>query len=147
MSLIRVAETVDATPQEVWEVVADPRNLPLWNRHIREVHDVPDHGLKEGSRYWTTVSALGVSVRVDAEVEEIDPPRFARVRLTGPVDAVVRTWVGPAGSGKSRLEHEVEYHLRGGPVGELLERALRTFGGQTLLRRGIRAQKRQVETG
>jgi uncharacterized protein YndB with AHSA1/START domain len=147
MSVVRASETIDASPQEVWEIVSDPHNLPLWNRHIREVRDVPEHGLKEGSRYWTRLSFLGVSARVDAEVEEIDPPRFARIRLTGPVDAVVRTWVRPAGSGRSRLEHEIEYRMRGGPVGELLARALRTFGGQTLLRRGTRAQKRQVESG
>jgi uncharacterized protein YndB with AHSA1/START domain len=147
MSVVRASETIDASPQEVWEIVSDPHNLPLWNRHIREVRDVPEHGLKEGTRYWTRLSFLGVSARVDAEVEEIDPPRFARIRLTGPLDAVVRTWVRPAGSGRSRLEHEIEYHLRGGPVGELLARALRTLGGQTLLRRGTRAQKRQIESG
>lgn len=147
MSVVRTSEIVDASPQEVWDVVSDPHNLPLWNRHIREVHDVPEHGIKEGTTYWTRVSFLGVSARVDAEVEEVDPPRFSRIRLTGPLEATVRTWVNPAGSGRSRLEHEVEYHLRGGPVGELVARGLQTLGARTLLRLGTRAQKRQVESG
>jgi len=60
---------------------------------------------------------------------------------------VVTTWVRPAGSRRSRLEHEVEYHLPGGPVGELLARTVRLLGGRQLLRRGIRAQKRHVEAG
>jgi uncharacterized protein YndB with AHSA1/START domain len=147
MSVVRASEVVEASPQEVWAVISDPNNLPLWNRRIREVRDVPEHGLKEGTTYWTRLSFLGVSARVDAEVEEVDPPRFSRIRLTGPVEATVRTWVSPAGAGRSRLEHEIEYHLRGGPVGELLARGLRTFGAQTLLRRGTRAQKRQIESG
>ncbi|MGH2675818.1 MAG: SRPBCC family protein [Actinomycetota bacterium] len=147
MSLIRESIVVDAPPQDVWTVVADPRNLPRWNRFIRAVHDVPDDGLREGARYWTDLGGLGVSVRVRADVEELDPPRYSRVRLTGPVDAVVRTWIRPAGSRRSRLEHEVEYRLRGGAVGELLARTVRLLGGRALLRRGIRAQKRQVEEG
>lgn len=145
MTTVRHWEMVDAPPEEVWEVVADPRNLPKWNRHIRAVHDVPEEGLREGSRYRTELSFLGVTFRVEARVEEIDPPRFARLRLSGPVDATVRTWVRPAGPGRTRLEHEVDYGLRGGPVGSLIARGLRMLGASQLLRRGVRAQKQQVE--
>ena len=147
MSVVRQWTVVDATPEEVWEVVSDPRNLPRWNRSIRSVHDVPEDGLKSGSTYWTEIGGMGVNVRVKAEVEDIDPPRFARIRLSGPVDAVVRTWVRPVGTRRSRLEHEVDYRLRGGPLGALIARGLRAFGAPTLLKRGLRAQKRQVETG
>jgi uncharacterized protein YndB with AHSA1/START domain len=147
--LSRISESlvVEASPEEVWDVVADPRNLPRWNRFIRSVRDVPENGLRAGSKYWTVLGGLGVSVKVRAEVEEIEPPRYSRVRLSGPLDAVVTTWVRPAGSGRSRLEHEVEYHLRGGAVGELFARSVRLLGGRQLLRRGIRAQKWQIEAG
>ncbi|MEI4896416.1 hypothetical protein Q8G71_34560, partial [Klebsiella pneumoniae] len=67
--------------------------------------------------------------------------------LTGPIDAVITTWVRPLGSRRSRLEHEVDYHLGGGAVGELIARTVRLLGGRQLLRRGIRAQMRQVERG
>jgi len=147
VSRIREAVIVDASPEEVWAVVSDPRNLPRWNRLIRVVQDVPENGLREGSKYWAEIGGLGVSVRVRADVEELDPPRYGRVRLSGPIDAVVRTWIRPTGSDRSRLEHEVDYRLRGGPVGEVIARTVRLLGGPTLLRRGIRAQKRQVEEG
>jgi ligand-binding SRPBCC domain-containing protein len=145
MTVVRVSERIAALPEDVWVVVSDPHNLPMWNRHIREVHDVPEHGLKEGTKYWTRISFLGVSARIDAEVQEVDAPRFSRIRLTGPLDATVRTWVQPDGSGRSILEHEVDYHLKGGPIGELVARGLRALGARTLLRRGTRAQKRQIE--
>ncbi|MGH2724121.1 MAG: SRPBCC family protein [Actinomycetota bacterium] len=145
MTTVRHWEVVEAPPEEVWAVVSDPRNLPRWNRYIRSVHGVPQNGLRPGSRYWTQLAVMGVTFRVDAEVEEIDPPRFARVRLSGPVDAIVRTWVRPAGRDRSRLEHEVDYRLRGGPIGGIVARGLRVFGAPTLLRRGVRAQKRHAE--
>jgi uncharacterized membrane protein len=147
MSVVRQWTVVDATPEEVWEVVADPRNLPRWSRYVRSVDGVPEDGLRTGSTYWTDIGAMGVDVRVKADVEEIDPPRFARVRLSGPVDAVVRTWIRPVGTRRSRLEHEVDYRLRGGPFGAAIARVLKAFGAPTLVRRGLRAQKRQVEAG
>lgn len=147
MSVVRQQVVVDAPPDEVWRVVADPRNLPRWNRYIRSVEGVPNGALSPGDRYTTTLGALGATVRVDAHVEEIDPPRFSRIRLSGPIEAVVRTWVRPIGTGRARLEHEVDYRLRGGPVGEVIARALRITGAPALLRHGIRAQKRQAEGG
>jgi uncharacterized membrane protein len=145
MSVVRQWTVIDAAPEEVWAVIADPRNLPRWNRYIRSVHDVPENGLRQGSTYWTEMGVMGVSFRVKARVEEIDPPRFSRVHLSGPLDAVIRTWVRPVGTRRSRLEHEVDYRLRGGPIGAVIARGLRLLGGPTLLKRGLRAQKRQVE--
>jgi uncharacterized protein YndB with AHSA1/START domain len=145
---IRESIIVDAPVEEVWSVVSDPRNLPRWNKHIVAVDDVPDDGLKEGARYWTELGGAGVHFRVGAQVEEFDPPRYSRIRLSGPIDADVQTWVHPAGRLRSRLEHQVDYHLHHtGPFDDLIGRALRVFGATTLLRRGIRAQKQQVEQG
>ena len=145
MSVVRHQAVVDAPPDEVWRVVADPHNLPRWNRYIRSVEGVPNGDLKQGDRYTTTLGVMGVTFRVDAQVEEIDPPRFSRIRLSGPLEAVVRTWVRPIGSGRSRLEHEVDYRLRGGPVGDVIARGLKLVGAPMLLKRGVRAQKRQAE--
>jgi uncharacterized protein YndB with AHSA1/START domain len=146
----RIRETVivEAPVEDAWNVVSDPRNLPRWNKHITDVHDVPEDGLKPGSRYWTELGGAGFHFRVRAQVEEWEPPRYSRIRLSGPLDAIVHTWVHPAGTHRSRLEHQVDYHLHHtGPLDELIGKALRVFGARTLLRRGIRAQKQQVEAG
>ncbi len=145
VTTIRHSVEIDATPDEVWEIVGDPRNLPRWNRHIVAVHEVPPTGLKPGARYWTEMGGFGVRFRILAEVVELEPPRYSWLRLSGPVVASVRTWVHPAGGGRSTLEHEVDYHVRGGPVGEVVGRALRLLGASRMLKRGIEAQKRQVE--
>jgi uncharacterized membrane protein len=142
---IRESAIVDATPEEVWRVVADPRNLPRWNRYILAVNGVPEDGLSEGDRYWTVMGGFGARFRVRADVEAIDPNRYAKIRLTGPIRAVVQTWIRPAGRKRSRLEHQVDYDVPGGPIGAVVGRALRHLGAVAMLRRGVRAQKRQVE--
>ena len=145
MTRIRESAIVHAPPEEVWRVVSDPRNLPRWNRYVRAVHDVPEDGLSKGDRYWTEMGGFGVRFRIRAHVLESEPNRYAKIRLTGPLEAIVQTWVHPAGRRRSRLEHQVDYHVPGGPVGGVVARALRHLGATAMLRRGVRSQKRQIE--
>ena len=147
MTVIRQATVIDARPEEVWSVISDPGNLPRWNSLIRVVRGVPPNGLKPGDRYATEIGVLGARFEVSARVLEIDPPRSSMIRLTGPLEATVRTWLRPVGKTRTRLEHEVDYRLKGGPIGALVARGVKHLGAPTILKRGIRAQKRQVERG
>jgi uncharacterized protein YndB with AHSA1/START domain len=145
----RISETVtvDAPAKEVWDVVSDPRHLPKWDRHITKVLGVPPGGLEEGIEYSTVVTFFGVNAHVDAEVEEIRPPEYARIRLSGPViQAIVTTEVEEIDDGRSGLTQSVDYRLRGGPLGRLASEALNVTGGPSkALRKGMLAQKEQVE--
>jgi carbon monoxide dehydrogenase subunit G len=145
VTVVTVEADVDAPPDRVWEVVADPRNLTRWDRHIAAVHGVPEGGLKRGSEYDTEIRFMGVRVNVHADVMEIEPPRFSKVRLRGLVDATVETSLKPLDGDRTRLRHRVDYRFRGGPLGDLGARAVRAMGGAGLLRRGVQAQKRQAE--
>lgn len=145
MTVVRQSVVVDAPPDEVWRVIADPRNLPRWNSHLRDVYDVPDHELVPGDRYGIVLRVLGVSVRIAALVVEIQPRRYSEVVLSGPVDATVRTYVRPIGTHRARLEHEVHYRFAGGPLGELVARGVKLLGAGTIIRRGLKAQKAHVE--
>jgi carbon monoxide dehydrogenase subunit G len=146
VSRARVTVEVRAPAQDVWNVIADPRNLLRWDRHISKVEGVPSSGLTKGSKYSTRVRFMGVSARLDAEVLDIDPPRYAKVRLRGLMDATVETTVTSLGNVRSRIEHVVDYDFRGGPLGKLAAKGLKMTGGPHLvLRRGTMAQKRQAE--
>jgi uncharacterized protein YndB with AHSA1/START domain len=146
-SRVRESIVIDAPPQEVWRVIADPRNLPRWNPHIAAVHGVPDEGLKPGTRYQSELRFVGAHAKVDAEVIELEPGRYSEIELSGPVWATVRTFLRPIGKHQTRVEHEVEYRFRGGPIGGVVARVVRLLGAPTLLRRGLRAQKVQREEG
>lgn len=147
MSSIRETAIVDAPPEDVWLVVADVRNLPRWNSHIREVVDAPDRELRAGDSYRVKMRFVGVTSWVRAEVLEIEPVSYSMIRLSGIVNATVRTVVKPVGDRRTHLEHEIDYHFPGGPVGELAARTVRHLGAPAILRRGVRAQKEQVEEG
>lgn len=145
MTTVQQSVMVDAPPDEVWRVIADPRNLPRWNSHIRDTFDVPAHELGPGDRYGIELRILGVPIRIRAEVAEIQPRRYSEVMLSGPVDATVRTYVRAVGTHRTRLEHEVHYRFAGGPLGELVARGVKLLGAGTIIRRGLKAQKAQVE--
>jgi uncharacterized membrane protein len=137
---------VDAPAERTWAVVGDPTNLPHWDRHIVRVTGVPPDGLGADLEYVTEMRFMGVHARVRAHVLEWDPPRRARIRLQGVLDATVTSTVEALGTDRSRLEHVVEYRFRGGPLGDLAARSLALVGGaQYALRRGTIAQKHEIE--
>jgi carbon monoxide dehydrogenase subunit G len=145
VTVLTVETEVEAAPEHVWEVVADPRNLTSWDRHIAAVHGVPEDGLKRGSEYDTEIRFMGIRVNVHADVIEIEAPRYSKIRLRGVVDATVETTLEPVDGSRTRLRHRVDYRFKGGPLGDLGARAVRAMGGASLLKRGVQAQKRQAE--
>jgi hypothetical protein len=141
-----VSVEVNAPPERVWAVAADPRHLPRWERHIISVEDLPPDGLSKGATYTVVMRFVAVRARVHAEVLEWSPPGYAAVRLSGLLDAIVRTTITPIGPRRSRLEHDVEYSFRGGALGDLAARSLQVVGGaQLALRIGTLAQKHEIE--
>ena len=145
MSVVEVAVDVDAPREDVWKVVADPKNLPQWNRHIIAVEGVPENGLREGSQYTTHLSFMGVRVKTDAKVVELRRPEYAKVRLFGLVDGTVETWLETRDGDKTRLRHRIDYRFKGGPLGAFAARAVSMMGASRLLRRGAESQKAQAE--
>ena len=145
MSVVEAAVEVDATPEQVWQVVSDPRNLPRWDHHITSVEGVPARGLRAGTEYVTHVRFMGAKTRVTATVLELRGETYAKVALRGLMDGVVETWVEPLDGGRARLRHRIDYRLLGGPVGRLAGEALRVLGASAILKRGVNEQKRQAE--
>jgi uncharacterized protein YndB with AHSA1/START domain len=135
---------VDAPPEVVWQVSSDPANLPYWDRHIEAAH-VAREGLGPGSRYEVTMRFMTVTARVGVEVLEWEPPWRAVLRLSGLLDATVTTTVASLPFERSLLRHQVEYRFRG-PLGRFGAKGLNVMGGaQLALRRGLAAQKREIE--
>jgi uncharacterized protein YndB with AHSA1/START domain len=143
-SVVQVSVDIDAPPEQVWKVVADPRNLQRWDRHIALV-DGPRRELRQGDQYSAELRLMGARARADMTVLELEPNRYSKVGMSGIVDGTVETWVEPLDADRTRLRHRVEYRFRGGPFGEVAARAVRMMGGSAILNRGVQAQKRQVE--
>ena len=73
------SRTLDAPPDAVWHVLADPYALPRWWPLTRRVEAVTDAG-------WTMVLGKegGRAVRADQRLEASEPPRLRRWALTVP---------------------------------------------------------------
>jgi uncharacterized protein YndB with AHSA1/START domain len=146
VTLVEFDLVVDAPPQAVWEVISDPRRLPHWDRHIVRVDGIPPEGLHKGSRYTTEMRFMVLRSTIDGNVLEWDPPHRSKIRLTGLLDATVTSTIEPLAGDRSLLQHVVDYHFRGGPLGEVAARSLARVGGAHLaLRHGTLAQKREIE--
>jgi uncharacterized protein YndB with AHSA1/START domain len=135
---------VEATPEQAWEVVSDPRNLPHWDRHIDAVH-LPRTGMAQGIRYSVVMRFMAVRATVGAEVLEWEPPWHSKIHLTGLLDAFVTTTVAELPRDRCLLRHEIAYRFRG-PLGSFGAASLNAVGGAQLgLRHGVLAQKAEIE--
>ncbi len=146
MTTAEFSVEVDAPPERVWEVTSDPANLPHWDRHIESVR-VPPDGLGPGVRYQVVMRFMAFRTTVRAEVLEWEPPWRAVVRLSGLLEATVSTSIAALPHERSVLRHEITYRFRG-PFGGIGAQSIQAVGGSQLaLKRGVLAQKRDIEAG
>lgn len=144
MTTVEFSVEVDAPPERVWEVTSEPANLPHWDRHIESVR-VPPGGLGPGVRYEVTMRFMAFRTTVAAEVLEWEPPWRAVVRLSGLLEATVSSSIAALPHERSVLRHEITYRFRG-PFGGIGARSIQAVGGsQMALKRGVLAQKREIE--
>jgi uncharacterized protein YndB with AHSA1/START domain len=73
--IVRRAQTLPASPEEIWRVVSDPHRLPAWWPGVTRVEDASPEA-------WTKVllSPGGKAVRADYTRLEADPPLHLKWR-------------------------------------------------------------------
>jgi uncharacterized protein YndB with AHSA1/START domain len=146
MTTVEFSVEVDAPPGRVWEVTSDPANLPHWDRHIESVRVQPD-GLAIGVRYEVMMRFMAFRSTIAAEVLEWEPPWRAVIQLSGLLEATVSTSIAALPHERSVLRHEITYRFRG-PFGGIGAQSIQAVGGSQLaLKRGVLAQKREIEAG
>ena len=82
---MRIEERVEINrpPQEVFDYVANPENLPEWSGIVLEVHKEAQGELREGDRYTTVAKFLGRRFETPMQVTAHEPPRRHTDRSTG----------------------------------------------------------------
>lgn len=112
---VRRTRRIDAPPDRVWAIAADPWALPRWWPRTQRVEDVSGTG-------WTSVMATnrGRSVRVDWRVTASQPPmrrRWEQQIAGSPFERLldshrVELTLAP-GAGATTVGLEIEQDLRG----------------------------------
>ncbi|MEO8501827.1 MAG: SRPBCC family protein [Vicinamibacteria bacterium] len=144
MTTVEVSVEVEASPERVWAVASNPKNLAQWDRHVIRIR-LPEEEFAPGFRYEVTMGFMGVRTVVKAEMLEWEPPWRSRLRLEGLLEATVTTSVASLPNDRSVLRQQVDFRFKG-PLGRFGASSLNAMGGaQIALRRGVMAQKRQIE--
>lgn len=73
MATTRRSRRLAATPEQVWDVVADPHHLPRWWPRVERVESIDERGFTQVMR-----SARGRIVRLDYEIAELIAPERCR---------------------------------------------------------------------
>jgi len=117
---------IAATPEGVWEVVADPHHLPRWWPGVTRVEDV------RGEHFTEVIpTRRGKPVRLDFVVVESDPLRrraWSQELAGTPFERLLSGWtttitLAPAGEDSCLVTLEEHQQLRGSfRAGLLLQR-------------------------
>jgi uncharacterized protein YndB with AHSA1/START domain len=147
MTHIERETEIDRSPEDVFEVLRDPRNLARWVTILEGVSGAPQRPLRAGDGFEQRLRVMGAHLGSRWEASNVEPPREIRyeatVRIEIPVSMVQRIRSSRNGS---RVELEVEYELPGGLAGDVLDRAFVKRRTQRDAERSLRRLKRLLET-
>ena len=125
---MRIEEGVEINrpPQEVFDYVANPENLPEWSGIVQEVHKETQGPPREGERFTTVAKFLGRRFETPMQVTAHEPPLRHSDRSTGgPFPQEYTFLLEEAAGGGTRLTQVAEGEPGGffRLVGPLLEMA------------------------
>lgn len=120
MTEIRKSTDVNASPEDVFSLLADLDRLPDWSTITVATHDAPDQPLAKGNTFRQTLRIMGRQLETDWTITELDRPRHVAYEANGPAGSRLRMaqTVQPSGDG-ARVSFEIDYDLPGGAVGGL----------------------------
>ena len=129
---------IDAPPDEVFAVLADPHTYPDWLVGAHEIRSVEGEWPAPGATFHHRVGVWPVHIADSTSILEVDPPRRlvlrARARPTGV--ARVEFDLGVDGTGESG---GTRVRLREAPSSGPAH-LLWLFGARSLMERGLRAR-------
>ena len=111
--------TLDAPPDEVWNVLMDPNRLADWVSIHQKLKKAPNGILNEGDELTQCLRLMHKSFDVKWTVEQADKPHKAIWEGRGPVrsKASVVYELKPDGDGRTRFHYMNELKAPMGPLG------------------------------
>ncbi len=114
---------LDAPPQEVYELVMDPRRLEDWVSIHQSLEEAPDGLLTEGDKIRQTLKLAGRPFEVRWTVTTNNRPKHVVWKGEGPVGSTAGIEYGFEEDGEgTRFRYVNEYDLPGGMLGRFAGR-------------------------
>ena len=135
--------TIDAPPERVWEVLADPFSYDQWVVGTRRIRRADDTWPAVGSRLHHTVGVWPLTLRDHSEVLVSEPPHRlvmrAKIRPVGVLKVEID--LNPVGERGTHLT--LQEYVESGPL--RLTGALGDAGAQGRMELGVRKLRDLVE--
>ncbi len=123
MATIERSVDVERPADEVWAVLEDVRQIPVYSPSTVAVTDAPERITAAGQRFRQAILVLGRRFESDWIVTELCPGR--KVAMEGTIGVGARYClveeVDPQGPERSRLTVRITFTLPGGLLGRLAE--------------------------
>lgn len=101
---------VDASPEEVFELLADPRNHQKFMPSLTDISEVSDNDV--GKRGVYEFEMVGTSMTGEFADTAYDPPNRRAYDFTGDIEGTVE-WTVEAGDGESRVRYRSTIDMPG----------------------------------
>jgi carbon monoxide dehydrogenase subunit G len=123
---------INATPEEVYDTLADPSCLGEWVTIQDKLVSAPDRLVDKGDEIVQRMKVAHKKFDVTWDVEVADRPNKVRWSGKGPMGTHARATyeIEPNGNGGTRFHYTNEYDLPGGPLGRVVGRALSNTSGK-----------------
>lgn len=147
MGRIQSTVLIEASPEEVWEVMNDPDRWSEWVAFNERVTYISDGPFGEGTVYREKGGPGPLNAESEWRVTEFDPPRRQVHRGNLGIMQPVLTFELDPLDGYTRVHQTVDFELlpHVNPLGRLLERLFVRRMMQRALNATIRNLKRVVE--
>ena len=142
-----IANTVELArpPEEVFGYITDPSHFSEWQDAVESAEVEGGGPVGPGTRVKMRRRMGGRMQDVTTEITEFSPPRSYGFRgVDGPVRAIGKGRIEPAGEGRSRFTFEIDFEGHG--VGKLLLPLVRRQAKKELLATH-RDLERRMEAG
>ena len=143
---VHTSVDIDASPQQGWNVVMDPRRLGSWVTTHERVADAPER-LSSGSSFEQRLKLAGKSFDVRWTVIEAEEPHLAEWMGDGPYGSCARVKyeLEPLDGEGTRFGYENEFELPGGLLGRAAARLVGASRARMDTRRSLENLKRLLE--
>jgi uncharacterized protein YndB with AHSA1/START domain len=123
---------IAASPDRVYDVLADPDCLGEWVTIQEELEEAPNGDLKAGSRLRQRMRVAGQRFRLSWIVVEADRPSRIVWEGKGPMGSKAKAIyeLSGDGDGGTKFSYMNEYGLPGGIAGRIAGRAVKAASGR-----------------
>ena len=139
---------VNAPPERVFELLAQPERTPEWSPNVVAIRRVGDEPIGVGATTEALVKALGTRQRAIGRCTVFDPPYRIVIESRTELGARSRSdsQLTPEGSG-TRLRATLEYVVPGGGLGRLFDRLVAERQTREDFEQALRRLKQLAEAG